>query len=166
MMFILLPNGETAGECTYNGQRADFTIADDVLSFHPPGGSEVLDRHRILNATEGDTLTEYVCAAGCNDPVRMRQRLESYEATIETAVALLQAAQYAAKTEASPREFLQFLIWDRATGTEPHAVIFRLVRGLAENEARGMATEPVAKTFRTLALAELVEALAAIPSQH
>jgi hypothetical protein len=82
------------------------------------------------------------------------------EIAIATTVALLQAAERAA--EASPEEFLELLLEDRAAGIEPQRAILRLVKGLARDQARGVATQAVAQTCRELALAELVETLATI----
>jgi hypothetical protein len=166
MLFILLPNGVTAGKYEHNGKPEEFTIADGVLSFRRAGSGDAWMRHKIISATEGDTLTEYVCAASCKGLATVRERLELYEATIATATALLQAAERAARDEASPEEFLRFLLQDRAAGIEPPGAVLRLARSRAEDQACGVATPPIAETFRDLALAELVEALAAIEAQR
>jgi hypothetical protein len=168
MLFIVLPNNKTAGRCEHGGKPCEYRIADGVLSFLAAGSGEEWVRYRIITATVGDEdgLTEYVCAGRSRRPGSILVWLKLHETTIATVTALLQAADRAAEAKASPSEFLELLLEDRAAGTEPQGAILRLVKALAENEARGVATPPVAETFRALALAELVEALAAIQARH
>jgi hypothetical protein len=63
MLFISIPNGETAGTCRINGKPCKFTIADRVFSFRPAGSGGEWDRRHIVDATEGERLTNYICAS-------------------------------------------------------------------------------------------------------
>jgi hypothetical protein len=63
MLFIPIPNGETVGKCNINSKPCEFVITDGLFSFRAAGSSEPWDRRKIMAATEGEQLTNYVCAS-------------------------------------------------------------------------------------------------------
>jgi hypothetical protein len=64
MLFVCIPNDELKGQCRINGEPKDFEIdpARRTFAFRPAGSDAAWDRRQILDACEGATLTNYVCA--------------------------------------------------------------------------------------------------------
>src|SRR3954466_827443 len=62
MLFVSIPKGETQGECKINKKPCQFVISEGRFSFRPVEGDQPWDRRKILDALEGDTVTNYVCA--------------------------------------------------------------------------------------------------------